>query len=106
MWQTLNEILGSPSRTHCKKLSLKVGNDILEYETHIANAFNNYYSEIGSKLNQNFNENNFEYRSYMHEPYSDPFKFPIATTEEISNMVSRLNNTGPGHDGIPMFTFK
>ena len=71
----------------------------------VAIALNQYFSNIGKMLNENFINIDLDFRRYMKKKKS-VFKFvPIDPTEIIS-IVSKLNLTSAGSDELPMFVFK
>ena len=67
----------------------------------IANAFNNYLSNIGRNLGDRF-EQNEEYRQYLKLNIVTEFNFSPATREDIIRIAVLFKDSSPGLDDIPM----
>ena len=50
----------------------------------------------------------FSHRVYLNDIQNNTVSFTLSTilNEQVMTLISNLNNTGPGHKGVPMFVFK
>ena len=80
---------------------------VLTDEKKIADAFNEYFSNIGTTLNSNFSQaSNYEqFLSEDNKP-STFFNFIPITMGDLEEVMKNLNSASPGHDELPMRLFK
>ena len=71
-----------------------------------ANAFNNYFSNIGQALSCEFQSDNYDYSSYNNVLSSAVFQFQPVTEDNLNEIFSSMKMTGCGYDGLPVFVFK
>ena len=101
-WATLNSILNrKKNKGKLPDYLILDGKEIHEKEN-IANAFNNYFSNIGpslaSKIPAN-NSNSFE--SYLDTTIKHTFNFNKVSEAEILSVINSINSkTSSGHDNI------
>ena len=71
----------------------------------IAMEFNNIFSNIGSKLAQQFSPTT-DFKNYLNENILSRFKFSHVTNQQVTKIVMSFKNSSPGVDGLPMRLFK
>ena len=71
-------------------------------QTLIANKFNHFFSNIGSKLTQNLGNGGVEnFRYYLSNPRLINFTFELVSEDDIKELVNNLpSKPSCGHDGI------
>ena len=106
MWKTINEILGNIGNRNCKIPFLKTLNGAVTDGLSIANELNNYFSNIGRLLNAEVPTNGIDYRQFINSSRDCTFEFTAVSEEEITRIITCINNTSAGHDNLPMFVFK
>ena len=72
----------------------------------IANAFNNYFVNIGPNLSSKIPEKGTQYRKYM--PKGNEFSLFLlpATDNEVKNIIKQLKDGASGRDGITSSSLK
>ena len=72
----------------------------------IANAFNNFFVNIGPTLSSKIPERGLEYRKYM--PQGNEYSlFLLPTTDqEVNNIIKQLKDGASGKDGITSLSLK
>ena len=71
----------------------------------IANTPNDFFPTVGEVFNANIpSANSNAHRVYLTHIQKNNvrFTFSIILNEEMMALISKLNSTGPGHDGIPI----
>ena len=106
MWKTLNELMDrSPSvSTHPNELI--VDGILISDPSDIANAFNNFFCNIGSVLSSIFTQSESDFTTYMPHDSDLNFSFEPINDNSLEVVVENMKNTGPGYDHIPMFIYK
>ena len=67
----------------------------------IANAFNNYFTQVGPSLKKNIPQANTAYSDYLKDPNINSLFFTPVIKSEIYDLVTSFkNNKSPGVDGI------
>ena len=71
-------------------------------QTLIANKFNDFFSNVGSKLTQNLGNGGVEnFRNYLSNPRLINFTFELVSEDDIKELVNNLpSKPSCGHDGI------
>ena len=106
-WKGIKLIININNITKSNMSSLKIGNDISSDPINMANCFNNYFSNIGSDLqNQIYNYGN-DFSKYLNYPNEHNF-FIYPTDElEIINLIDNLcSNKAIGPHSIPTNIFQ
>ena len=106
MWGIINELIGRNSQINNTIRELNYNNMAINSDVGIANCFNDYFADIGQKLSENFTVSTGRYLDYISVAPSNSFHFSLIGENEVLNIISKMNNTGPGPDEIPMFIFK
>jgi len=104
LWKTFGKILNKDKTKNKNISSLIINDDKVTEPQIIADSFNNFFCEIGERLASNFsNQNNNDYKQYLHEPASQSiFLFNTNVTEIINTVRNLKNNNSTGHDGISL----
>ena len=104
LWKTFGKILNKDKTKNKNISSLIINDDKVTEPQIIADFFNIFFCEIGERLASNFsNQNNNDYKQYLHEPASQSiFLFNTNVTEIINTVRNLKNNNSTGHDGISL----
>ena len=104
-WNVVGEILGNEKvKSVISEINLE--NETITDEENIANAANEYFTNIGASLDENFDDST-DYMSYMRNiQINNSFVFSPVTKEEIVAILKGLKSSSPGHDSIPMRVYK
>ena len=103
-WKTVNNLIG---KERAKLPSSICFNDkIISNNIEIAEEFNNYFSNIASKLASDIQPASVSFESFLSDPL--PFSFFLKPTSEreISEVIQGLKVTSPGDDGIDIKVIK
>ena len=76
-----------------KITKLKYQDKTLNKPFDISEAFNNFFTNIGKKLANKFeeqNHNNLSHDRFLNIPYVNPIQLPYVTSEEIINIIDSL----------------
>lgn len=100
MWNEINQIKGKSKQNNIIK-KIKVEDKLIENDTQIANALNNFFSTVGEKMNTNFKTSDIDFHRYMPIPLDKSIKLNYVTEEEIYKIIDKMpNKTSCGHDKI------
>ena len=103
-WKQLNNMLG---KDHSNKNSeFKVGNRIIKDETEIADAFNDFYANVGHNTAQNLPHPNVTFENYLPRRDFPRLELTHTTTMEIKSIIGRSKSCSAGPDAIPMKVIK
>ena len=101
-WKILNSVLGKENNKSSFPQTFQVNNEKMSDRTKIAEAFNNYFSNIGKITNQNVPQTNKHYTEYLYAPRQKSMYVEPVETVELINIVSKMKSkTSYGHDNIP-----
>ena len=68
----------------------------------IANLFNYYFSTIAKKTNAKIKFSNKSFTDFLHHPINDSFFIKTTNSDEIKNIISKLNeNKSTGPNSLP-----
>ena len=99
-WKILKFLIGKEDKNAPKQISeFVINNKIVTDNTTIANSFNDYFVNVGKTLAQNI-KCDVDPLSYI-ERSNNAITDPIITVDGIKTIVSQLNNSAAGHDGLP-----
>ena len=93
-WQIINETLSRKKVDNMlPDTFIKNGNELSDPEE-IANAFNEYFSKIGSNLASNINctEDGQSYKVYLQNPTLKKFAFKKVNDNEVLSIINKLKN--------------
>ena len=110
-WKTLNFLIGRKKKL---KITSKFNHNNLEIteDKDISNHFNDYYLNMAKELHKNLsshtqsNINSTGHKSYLRGSFGESIYLNPTDEEEISYIISSLNNGSPGHDGFDMKLIK
>lgn len=100
VWEILNNIL---NRTQKKKGfidSIKINEEILTDPQAMCNSMNNYFVNIGRKMNESLPPSDTNPLQYLRGVYSNNFVITPTSFEEINKTVKDLKVTSPGYDEL------
>ena len=71
----------------------------------VANAFNDYFINVGTNITLSNNDSNTfnqkAYQKYLHTPSDTPCKFVRITEMDVLQLINKMDNkSSSGHDGI------
>ena len=99
-WKANNNLLGKVKTGFCS--SLKIGNQVTSDAQSIANHFNLYFVEVGSKLVKKLPSTSNHFEDYLPATTPNSLYFNPTTSQEVKNIISELQSkTSSGMDGIP-----
>ena len=93
-WQIINETLSRKKVDNMlPDTFIKNGNELSDPKE-IANAFNEYFSKIGSNLASNINctEDGQSYKVYLQNPTLKKFAFKKVNDNEVLSIINKLKN--------------
>ena len=102
-WKTINETLGRHRREQKLPTSIFHDDNTLTDPIHITNAFNDYFSNIGTNLISTINDNNNieNYKQYLKTPTTKSCIFHAITEDEVIQIIDKMENkSSSGHDSI------
>lgn len=102
-WKIINQFLGKQTLKH--KIKLKVDGTNIENELMIANKFNTYFNEVGSKNGATV-DNDYNFREYLSQKVSDSFEYHDITLNETNKIINNLKEFKATFDEIPLRIFK
>ena len=105
-WQVVNDLLKGPMKPSEPKIVLN--NRTLEETEEICNAFGQYFSEIGCKIQEEARSSHvFESSSFVDERGRGfEMHFQPCTEEEVRKIVSTIKSNSAGVDGMNLRTLK
>ena len=102
---TIRNLLGTQGRPKLEVESLQVNDSWVTNSENTGNAFNFYFSNGCQALSFEFQSDNTDYTSYNNVPSSAVFRFQPVTENDLE-IISSMEMTGGGFDGMPLFVFK
>ena len=98
-WGIIKQVI---NKSKCSKLSSEFlhNGSILNDKKSIANAFNDYFVNIGPTLASKIPQLGIDYRNFM--PQQNDMSFFLCPAEEleVKKIILQLKNGAPGKDGI------
>ena len=74
-WTGIKNIINFRTMTKGQPTSMMIDNKLITNPTNIAEGFNNYFSSIAEKLQQNLTFGNNNFSKYLNEPLNNNFLF-------------------------------
>ena len=100
LWKILGSILSNKNKDSNVNM-IKVNGKEIRDPKDIADKFNQYFTKIGRSLASKFETSNENYKTYLGEKSNISMYMTKTSTNEISNLISNLDNKkSPGHDGF------
>ena len=105
-WQTINELLNKrPKTTEVKELD--IDGQLITDDDKIADAFNQYFSTIGSTLSDNIIGNDIDPMRFLAPIDGSSFNFICITLQETIDALNDIKfSKSPGIDGISIKLLK
>ena len=104
-WKNINIMLGRNDRKRLAPkiiLNQKESND----DNLIANAFNEYFGNVGENLASKFTQDNNDPSQYIPNGSYNQLEFSNISAASVESIVSGMKDGSPGIDEIPMFLIK
>ena len=104
-WSILKSLIDRDNKNLKQKQSeFLVNNRLTTDNIIIANAFNDYFVNVGKSLSANISSNvdPLSYVDMCIECITDP----LVTVDDVMPVISQLNNSAAGHDGLPASIMK
>ena len=106
-WTGIKNIINIRAITKNQPNAILINNKLINEPTKIAEGFNNYFSSIAEKLQQNSSFSNNDFSKYLKEPLSHNFIFKSVDVVEIISNIDSLNNSkASGPHSIPVEILK
>ena len=103
-WKVIKQILGLDDRKILNAQRFVVHGNELADRHDIANAFNDYFTSIGSTLASSISSNT-NALSYINV-VGHTLYMPNVSNNDVISIIHRLKNTSLGWDGLPAFVAK
>ena len=99
-WQEINKILGKGKKADVPD-DVRDGQHVYSDPSDIANAFNSYFTNIGSSLANNIPQTSTHFMDYLHDSNNSSLFLTPTHSQEIIEIGNKLNsNTSCGFDDI------
>lgn len=99
-WEVINEVINKKKKSTVITNKLLVNGRELKDPERIANAFNDYFVNIGVKLSASLPPCYRNYISYLSAPNINSVFLQPTNNNEVANVIKMLKRKSPGHDGI------
>ena len=107
IWKGIKQIVQFKPNTNQKLVKVMDNNEEISDAKSIANAFNNYFSNIGKELDNQIPRGHSNPMDYLHSPVKDSFFLFPTTRREIEVEISNLRTSkAVGPFSIPIDIFK
>ena len=92
-WTGIKNIINFRTMTKVQPTSMMIDNKLITDPTNIAEGFNNYFSSIAEKLQQNLTLGNNNFSKYLNEPLNNNFLFKSVDSNEIILIIASFENS-------------
>lgn len=99
-WKVINEIINKKKKTVLKSNKIIVNEKTEENPEIIANAFNDYFVNIGKNISDSVPVCNTHYSTYLPEPNPNSIFLQPTNNYEVANVIKMLKRKSPGYDDI------
>ena len=90
-WKTINDLLGrSPSDTTVNKLNVNGSN--ITFEEEIANAFNEYFTNIGPSLANSIHDSDASFEQFIQPAESKFSRFKLVSESKVVKLLNGLSH--------------
>ena len=102
-WEAIRKIINVTTKRSKEINCIQFGNKTINSPTKIANDFNNHFTSIAEKIEENLKKSKFNYSKYLSKPneYSSFIK-PTNTEEVLCEITKLENNKSIGSSSIPL----
>ena len=105
-WKVINKVLRSNKNSEPTK-EISHNGEIIEDPAVMAELFNNYFVQIGTKLSENIPEPDRSFTSFLKNPNPQSIFLTPILEHEIKDIVNILKcNKSPGSDELTNFLLK
>ena len=106
-WKGIKTLIGNNSNDNGKKLHIKnTDGELVSDEREISNIFNDYFSTIAQRLNDQIPQlNNGNYVNPINQNMNSMYLYPV-TTNECSNIITNLKNSYYGMNKMSSIILK
>ena len=104
-WCIIKDVLNKNKSTKLND-TFKYNNHTTTDKSSIANKFNEYFVNIGSTLAASIPQGGPDYRTYLPPANDDSIFIEPTNSDEIGRIISKLNNSAPGHDEVKLNDIK
>ena len=107
LWETIYKAIGASSSSKDLPNTFVINDNSVSDPIVIANAFNDNFATIGSKLESSILPTDTSFTSYLRGSFPQTFVlFPTNVNEIITVVNNFENKSSAGKDGIPVFLIK
>ena len=92
-WTGIKNIINFRTMTKGQPTSMMIDNKLITDPTNIAECFNNYFSSIAEKLQQNLTFGNNNFSKYLNEPLNNNFLFKSVDSNEFILIIASFENS-------------
>ena len=102
-WEGIRKIINTTTKRGKEINCIQIGNKTINNPTKIANNFNNHFTSIAEKIEDNLVKSKFNYSKYLSNPNEYSFLIKPANAEEVLCEITKLkNNKSIGPCSIPL----
>ena len=91
MWKNIKEIVNVNKKCQTSVKSLVVNNRLIADNNEIANEFNRFYTEVGTKIDSKIPRVSTSFQHYLSDPCLNLYIPRIVTDNEIRNLIIQLD---------------
>ena len=100
-WKLINDLSSRKIRNECNVKKVNINGNEVNSAPDISDAFNTYFTTIGSNLASKINGTNIDATTYIH-PTNNVFCFNEINMENVTHLLKTINvNKATGPDNIP-----
>ena len=101
-WKGIKEIINLKSSKKLQPSNLSVNNKLITDKSSVANAFNDFFSTIATKLSQKVVPTNVTFDAYLNNPNQNSFFVQPTNKKEVAGLINLLNSEkSNGPNSIP-----
>ena len=105
-WSILKEIVNKGKQSQIQTKFKVSDNSITTNKTLISDKFNDFLTSVGPSLAKKIPQQNVSPMEYMKEKLVNSMFMEPVKEDEVTTIISNLNNSAPGHDEITAGTLK
>ena len=105
IWKHINDLNNVP-RTKKDLIQLKINNDVLSDPLEVATQFNQYFSNIGAKLDSQLEQSETDPLSCLTRNFCNSLNVPPVTQTDILRAIKKLKNKNNTKSEIPVSLIK
>ena len=105
-WSGIKNIINIRTSVKNQSTSILVDKEMVTDPTKIAEGFNDYFSSIAQKLQQNLSVRGHDFTKYLSEPLDHNFLFKSVDAGELLLIIDSLDPKATGPNSIPLEILK